>query len=92
MLNLLGLQNREKEITEVAKKGNDETACDGSPFLTPSLIMRVAIGACPCPRERAWKRWPMPDVSASCRRAAVGSTPGDSTKISGVLGVESSTT
>lgn len=40
---------------------------------TPSLIMRVAIGAWPCPKERAWKRFDIPEFSASCNRALVGS-------------------
>ena len=40
---------------------------------TPSLIMRVAIGAWPCPKERAWKRLDIPEFSASCNNALVGS-------------------
>lgn len=62
------------------------------PFLTPSSIMLLAIGACPWPRESAWKCLLMSQVSANCSRAAVGSTPGERTKIRGVLQVDSSTT
>lgn len=40
---------------------------------TPSLIMRVAIGAWPWPKERAWKRLAIPLFSASWRRPLVGS-------------------
>ena len=59
---------------------------------TPSLIMRVAIGAWPWPKDRAWNRVPIPLASANCSRAPVGSTPGDNTKMSGERVVESSTT
>lgn len=41
--------------------------------LTPSLIIRVAIGAWPWPKERAWKRFDIPEFSASCNKALVGS-------------------
>ena len=35
--------------------------------------MRVAIGAWPWPNERAWKRLDIPEFSASCNNALVGS-------------------
>ena len=35
--------------------------------------MRVAIGAWPWPSERAWKRLDIPEFSASCNNALVGS-------------------
>lgn len=73
---------------KLRKKGSAKIV----PFLTPSSIMRLAMGACPWPRERAWKCSLMPEASASCSRAPVGSTPGDRTKIRGVLQVDSSTT
>lgn len=43
------------------------------PSRTPSLIMRVAMGACPWPNERAWKRFVIPHDSASMSSALVGS-------------------
>lgn len=63
-----------------------------STSFTPSLIIRVAIGACPWPSERAWNLEAIPVDSASCSSELVGSTPGESTKMSGVFVVESSTT
>ena len=41
--------------------------------LTPFSIILLAIGACPCPRERVWNRSAIPSCSASCNRAEVGS-------------------
>ena len=35
--------------------------------------MRVAMGAWPWPKERAWKRLDIPEFSASCNKALVGS-------------------
>lgn len=54
--------------------------------------MALAMGACPWPRESAWKSLLIPELSASCSSAPVGSTPGDRTKIRGVQLVDSSTT
>mmetsp|Transcript_4552 Transcript_4552/g.11468 ORF Transcript_4552/g.11468 Transcript_4552/m.11468 type:complete len:200 (-) Transcript_4552:2704-3303(-) len=52
-------------------------------------ISLVATGAWPCPSATLKKRSPSPLAAASCRRLAVGSTPGDNTKMSGASGVES---
>ena len=40
---------------------------------TPFSIILLAMGACPCPRERAWKRLSMPVCSASVSSPFVGS-------------------
>lgn len=68
------------------------TAAGPIPFFTPSSIRLLAMGACPWPRDSALKHLLIPEASASCSRAPVGSTPGDSTKIRGVQLVDSSTT
>mmetsp|Transcript_4038 Transcript_4038/g.6307 ORF Transcript_4038/g.6307 Transcript_4038/m.6307 type:complete len:221 (+) Transcript_4038:1675-2337(+) len=49
----------------------------------------VATGACPCPSATEKNRSPRPFAAASCRRFAVGSTPGDKTKMSGASVEES---
>ena len=60
--------------------------------LIPSLIILVAIGAWPCPSESAWNLLVILQASASCSKPEVGSTPGESTNMSGVRVVESSKT
>ena len=74
------------------KSGYKDRAICVVPSLTPSSISLLAMGACPWPRERAWKCELMPEASAKFSRAPVGSTPGDRTKMRGVLQVDSSTT
>ena len=58
-------------------------------FWAVSIILR-AMGPCPCPRERELSlEPPNPWSSANLRRAAMGSAPGDRTKISGAQLCES---
>eukprot|EP00955_Chlamydomonas_euryale_P023543 248973-Chlamydomonas_euryale.AAC.1 len=60
-----------------------------NPLLAPSSMSAAALGPCPCPSDTACSRAAMSRSPANCSSAAVGSLPGDSTKMSGVVGVES---
>ena len=55
------------------------------PCSTPSSSIREATGAWPCPSAQFSNL--KPRVAASCCTCAVGSTPGDSTKMRGTVGV-----
>ena len=61
------------------------------PSFRPSSIRRVAMGAWPWPSATVWNLLSMPRSVASLRSMSVGSTPADSTKMSGERGVESAT-
>ena len=58
--------------------------------LMPLSMRRTACGDCPCPSAIVVKVTPF--CSASCSNWLVGSTPGDSTKISGDVAIESDST
>ena len=60
------------------------------PCRVASEMSVVATGAWPWPSATEWNLSASPLAAASCLRFAVGSTPGDSTKMSGAVGVESS--
>ena len=53
----------------------------------PSSSRACATGPCPCPRLTLSTR--ISRSSANLSRDAMGSDPGDSTKTSGVIGLES---
>ena len=60
------------------------------PICSASEISRCAIGPCPWPSEIACVRLPpKPRPSANFNSCAIGSWPGESTKISGDVGLES---
>ena len=91
-----GILYCEQHATDVRKiivLNSQMLQCDSDlTSLTPSLIILVAMGAWPWPRDRAWNLAAIPLTSASWSSALVGSTPELSTNMSGVLVLESSTT
>mmetsp|Transcript_48474 Transcript_48474/g.115308 ORF Transcript_48474/g.115308 Transcript_48474/m.115308 type:complete len:249 (+) Transcript_48474:491-1237(+) len=59
------------------------------PSRMPSSSIRSAIGPCPCPRDSEKNLSPIPRSSALAFSITTGSTPGESTKMSGAVLVES---
>lgn len=57
-----------------------------------NIFYLVAMGACPCPKLMELKCLLIPTFSANCISAPVGSTPGESTNMRGVCGMDSSST
>ena len=61
-----------------------------SPFLRPDMMFSRAFSPCPYPRDRIFSLSDIPCCFASSKRYDIGSAPGDSTKIIGVVESESS--